>query len=157
MTSMHASPMKEVGITKPIPFNGDRRQTKAFIQECNVYLDINEEIYWNDKLKVAFVLSLMNEKEALTWRGHYINSITNKQLKITYPTIAEFLTKLETNFKPVDMAGEAMNKLELLQQGKWPVESLNSGHSVLKQSSKISWHQTTDTWSNCLQIALIRN
>ena len=55
---------KEVGITKPSSFNGDQRRVKEFIQECNVYLDINENIYNTDKLKVAFVLSLMNEKEA---------------------------------------------------------------------------------------------
>ena len=58
------SPTKEVGISKPSSFNGDRRRVKEFIQECNVYLDINENIYKTNKLKVAFVLSLMNEKEA---------------------------------------------------------------------------------------------
>ena len=58
------SPTKEVGIMKPCSFNGDQRKVKEFIQECNVYLDINENIYKTDKLKVAFILSLMNEKEA---------------------------------------------------------------------------------------------
>ena len=57
------SPTKEVRILKPSSFNRDRRRVKEFIQECNVYLDINKNIYKTDKLKVAFVLSLMNEKE----------------------------------------------------------------------------------------------
>src|ERR1700761_5662143 len=96
---------KEVGITKPTAFNGDRRRVKEFIQECNVYLDINEEIYKNDKLKVAFVLSLMNEKEARVWKAHFINKITGENMKINYPTFKEFLVKVEQAFKPADQAG----------------------------------------------------
>ena len=71
-----SSPTKEVGITKPSSFNVDRRRVKELIQECNVYLNINENIYKTDKLKVAFVLSLMNEKEACQWKAHFINTIT---------------------------------------------------------------------------------
>ena len=137
MSSMHAPVTKEVGITKPIPFDGDQAKVKQFIQECNVYLDINEDIYKNDKLKVAFILSLMSEKEAFIWRGHYINSITDKQMKITYPTFAKFLLKLDKDFKPTDMAGEAMNKLELLRQGNRPVEKLITEFRALAQEAEL--------------------
>ena len=75
-TEQEFSPTKEVGISKPSPFNGDQRRVKEFIQECNVYLNINENVYKTDKLKVAFVLSLMNEKEAQQWKAHFINKIT---------------------------------------------------------------------------------
>ena len=55
---------KEYGLNKPTPFSGDRTKIKAFLQECLVYIDINKDIYTMDKLKIGFVLSYMNEKEA---------------------------------------------------------------------------------------------
>ena len=116
---------------KPLPFNGDRTKVKAFIQECNVYLNINEDTYSTNKVKVIFILLLMNKKEALLWKGHFINQITGKDMKITFPMFAEFLEKLEQAFRPTDQAGEAMNKLELLQQGNCPVEEMITDFMLL--------------------------
>ena len=62
--STHA---KEYGLNKPMPFSGDRTKVKAFLQECLVYIDMNEEVYTMDKLKIGFVLSYMNKKEAKDW------------------------------------------------------------------------------------------
>ena len=96
------SPTKEVGILKPSPFNGDQRRVKEFIQECNVYLDINENIYKTNKLKVAFVLSLMNEKEACQWKVHFINKITRPDMKLDFPKFKYFLILIQHAFKPAD-------------------------------------------------------
>ena len=52
---------------EPTPFSGDRMKVKAFLQECLVYIDMNEEVYTTDKLKIGFVLSYMDEKEAKDW------------------------------------------------------------------------------------------
>ena len=113
----NSSLQKEIGIMKPFPFNGDQRRVKEFIQECNVYLNINEDMYKTDRLKVAFVLSLMNEKEVCKWKAHFINKITRADMKLNFPNFKDFLALIEHTFKPADQAGEAMNKLELLQQG----------------------------------------
>ena len=59
------SPLREKNINKPTPFTGDRKKVETFIQECKMYLRINRNIYEDDKDKIAFVLSFMNEKEAL--------------------------------------------------------------------------------------------
>ena len=115
---------KEYGIERPKPFDGDRTRIKAFIQQCNIYLNINERIYNSNKLKVAFVLSLMNDKEAEKWKTHFINRITGPDLKINFPRFSDFLKIVEFDFKPTDVAGDAMNKLELLRQGGRPVEAL---------------------------------
>ena len=62
--SAHA---KEYRLNKPTPFSGNQIKVKAFLQECLVYIDMNKEIYMTDKLKIGFVLSYMNEKEAKDW------------------------------------------------------------------------------------------
>ena len=115
------SPTKEVGIMKPCSFNGDQRKVKEFIQECNVYLNINKNIYKTNKLKVAFVLSLMNEKEVCQWKAHFINKITRPDMKLDFPKFKDFLVLIQHTFKPADQAGESMNKLKLLQQGNQAV------------------------------------
>ena len=56
--------VKEYGLNKPMPFSGNRTKIKVFLQEWLVYIDMNKEIYTTDRLKIGFVLSYTNEKEA---------------------------------------------------------------------------------------------
>ena len=147
---------KEIGIGKPIAFDGDRNRIKTFIQECNVYFDINDKVYTTDKTKIAFMLSLMNDKEARIWKGHYINAITGKNLKITYPPFTDFIEALERAFIPADEEGEAMNKLELLRQGNRPVEQMVTDFRMLITQAGLAEETTSDhkhlikIFMNCL-------
>ena len=54
---------KELGLCKPTPFHGDRKQISTFIQECKVYLLVNRAVYTTDEAKIAFILSYMNDEE----------------------------------------------------------------------------------------------
>ena len=63
LAPQNSAHVKEYGLNKPMPFGGNQMKIKAFLQECLVYIDMNEEIYMTDKLKIGFVLSYMNEKE----------------------------------------------------------------------------------------------
>ena len=58
-----------------MPFSGNRTKIKASLQECLVYIDMNEDVYTRDKLKIGFVLSYMNEEEAKDWRELYLKNI----------------------------------------------------------------------------------
>ena len=150
------SPTKEVGISKPSSFNRDQRRVKEFIQECNVYLDINENIYKTNKLKVAFALSLMNEK----WKVHFINKITRPDMKLDFPKFKDFLILIQHAFKPADQAGEAMNKLKLLQQGNWAVEEMITEFCLLCAEAELEELLVSDNrhliklFANCLNSQL---
>ena len=90
---------KEYGLNKPMPFNGDWTKVKAFLQECLVYIDMNEDVYTMDKLKIGFVLSYMNKKEAKDWRELYLEDIENPVTgKLVYPTFSAFLTEVHKAF-----------------------------------------------------------
>ena len=148
------SPTKEVRISKPSSFNGDQRRVKEFIQECNVYLDINGNIYKTNKLKVAFVLSLMNKKEVCQWKAHFINKITRPDMKV------DFLILIQHTFKPADQAGEAMNKLEMLRQGNQTVEEMIMEFCLLCAEAELEEQSVSDNWhliklfANCLNAQL---
>ena len=83
---------KGYGLNKPTPFSGDRTKIKAFLQECLVYIDMNEEICMTNRLKIGFVLSYMNEKEAWDWWELYLENIKDPATgKLVYPTFGAFL------------------------------------------------------------------
>ena len=86
---------KEYGLNKPTPFSGNQTKVKVFLQECLVYIDMNEDVYVTDKLKIGFVLSYMNKKEAKDWRELYLEDIEDPVTgKLVYPTFSAFLTEV---------------------------------------------------------------
>ena len=90
--SAHA---KEYGLNKPTPFSGNQTKVKVFLQECLVYIDMNEDVYTMDKLKIGFILSYINKKEAKDWRELYLEDIEDPVTgKLVYPTFGAFLTEV---------------------------------------------------------------
>ena len=84
-----------------------------FVQECDIYLAINEAVYDNEPSKVAFVLFFLTDNEALKWKEQYIRSITQNN-RITFPTYTAFIGKLQEAFHVVNPVDAAMQKLALL-------------------------------------------
>src|SRR6267378_4195634 len=112
------SPIKEKSINKPNPFTGDRKTVEIFLLECQVYLQTNRRIYTTDEDRIAFILSYMNEKEALRWKQTYLRSLMTDDGEIVYPTTKDFIKLLMHYFKPADQARDATHQLNLLRQGK---------------------------------------
>ena len=48
---------KEIRIGLPTPFDGKRENLISFINECALYIDLNEAIYNTDMKRVIFILS----------------------------------------------------------------------------------------------------
>ena len=126
--SAHA---KEYGLNKPMPFSGNRTKVKAFLQECLVYININEEVYMMDKLKIGFVLSYMDEKEAKDWRELYLEDIEDPATgKLVYPTFGAFLAEV--------------CKLENLKQGKKTAEQVVMEFKQLMGQAGLTTRTTSD-------------
>ena len=136
---------KEISINRPTVFDGSRKKVKTFLQECDLYLTINASVYDTDKKKIAFVLSFMNEKEALLWKEQYVNTIMDAATgAITFPTWAIFQTKVLDDFKPTDQTRDAMNKLELLRQGSKTAEELVTEFRLLVGQAGLAATTTSD-------------
>ena len=149
LTTMNLAPRKEYNINRPTPFTGDRTKIENFVQECNVYLNINDTIYDTDAAKIAFVLSFITAEEAQKWKEQYIHSITSNS-RMTFPTFGVFMMKLQDAFKAVNLIDSAMQKLALLRQGNRPVEEMITDFRLLVGDARLS----TDSPSN--QIHLIK-
>jgi hypothetical protein len=57
---------KELDLNKADTFNGDREGFKKFLQDIEVYMDVNHETYNNNLRKITFVLSFMMTGSAAT-------------------------------------------------------------------------------------------
>ena len=58
---------KEIALNKPDLFNGDREKFKESLQSVEVYMDINNEVYQSNLIKIAFISSFINSRPATTW------------------------------------------------------------------------------------------
>ena len=110
---------KEIALNKPDSFNGDREKFKEFLQSVEVYMDVNHEVYQNDLIKIAFVLSFMNSGPAATWKYQFID----EKLKQPPPAnpndklgqYANFRKESIDAFSMFDSVGDALDKLQALR------------------------------------------
>ena len=136
---------KEYGLNKPTPFNGDRTKVKVFLQECLVYIDINKDIYTTDKLKIGFVLSYMNEKEARDWHKLYLENLEDPVTgRLVYLTFGAFLTEVRKAFRSADRIQDAPCKLENLRQGKKMAEQVVTEFKQLIGQAGLTTRLTSD-------------
>ena len=122
---------KEIVISKPTAFTGDRTRVRRFIQECHGYLHLNRHVYTDDESKIAFVLALLNDKEAAKWKETYMVNIINEAGAVHYPTYQEFLEKFTSHFRPINQAMVANTNLLTLRQGRKSVEEYVSEFRLL--------------------------
>jgi hypothetical protein len=52
---------QELKLNQPKIFNGKRGELDNFIQDIQLYLAINDDVYNSDKKKIAYALSFMSE------------------------------------------------------------------------------------------------
>jgi hypothetical protein len=110
---------KEVKLRLPTDFHGARKLTTKFLQEVEMYICTNVEIYNTEEKKVLFALSFMNGGVAGSWK----QGKTATYLKAgTFGTFKDFKAAVKTAFTPIDDEGVAKTELQTLRQGKKRIE-----------------------------------
>ena len=70
----------ELKLNQPKPFTGKQTEFDDFLQDIKSYLDINEDIYNTDKKKIGYALLFMNEGDAKSWKGQFIQNAPGHNL-----------------------------------------------------------------------------
>jgi hypothetical protein len=91
-TQIVADKAKEYGMNKLTPFTGNQTKIRRFLQDCLGYLDMNQNIYNTDQLKIGFILSYMNNGEAVNWKEYYLDTL--KDLTTGMPKLPTLVTFL---------------------------------------------------------------
>jgi Domain of unknown function (DUF4939) len=118
---------KELNLNKPEVFDGNQEGFKEFLQNVEVYMDVNHETYNNDLRKIAFVLLFMTTGAAATWKAQFIDDAYAKPIPANpndrLGMYAQFRKDVMEAFSMFDSVGDALDELRSLRKKK--MESIN--------------------------------
>jgi hypothetical protein len=137
---------KELNLNKPEAFNGNQDGFKEFLQNVEVYMDVNHETYNNNLRKIAFVLSFMTTGSAATWKAQFIKEAyvkpvpTNPNARLG--TYTQFRKDLIKAFSMFDSVGDVLDELRSLRKKK--TESIDEHIAKFKMLAAKSKINTTN-------------
>jgi hypothetical protein len=113
---------EELNLNKPEPFDGNQDGFKQFLQNVEVYMDVNHETYNNNLKKIAFILSFMAARSVATWKAQFIEEAYARPIPANpnnrLGTYAQFRKDLMGAFSMFDLVGDALDELRSLRKKK---------------------------------------
>jgi Zinc knuckle len=110
---------KELNLNKPEVFDGNQDGFKEFLQNIEVYMDINHE---NNLRKIAFVLLFMTTRAAATWKAQFIDDTYTTPIPANpndrLGTNTQFRKYLMEVFSMFDSVGDTLDELRSLRKKK---------------------------------------
>lgn len=141
MTESRVLAQKEVKIRLPSDFDGDSKKTKRFLQDVQLYLDVNEEIYDTNTKQIAFAISFMNGGTADTWKEIFLAKAQKGEkgkAANPYGTFATFKAEVLAAFTPANEEGMAQLKIDSLTQGSKTADEFVQEFQLLASKSGIT-------------------
>jgi Ty3 transposon capsid-like protein len=113
---------KELNLNKPEPFDRNRDNFKKFLQNVEVYMDVNHETYNNNLRKIVFILSFMATGSAATWKAQFIDEAYARPAPLNsndrLGTYTQFRKDLMEAFSMFGSVWDALDKLRSLRKKK---------------------------------------
>ena len=155
------SDAKEVKMNYPKIFTGDWNKFKRFLQDCELYLTINDKVYDTNLKKIGFVLALMNNGDAASWKEQFVENciITSaaNQTQLNMGTFLAFKHDLQEAFTLYDAPGDALEKMKNLRmKGDDSIDDHIAKFKMLVTSSGLgnTSAAVTDYYHESLPLAL---
>jgi hypothetical protein len=116
----------------PTDFHGAQELTTKFLQEVEMYMRANMEIYNTEEKKVLFALSFMNGGVAGSWK----QGKTAAYLKArNFETFDEFKQAVQIAFTPIDDEGVAKTELRTLCQGDMRIKEYIAQFTIISETT----------------------
>ena len=157
MKDATANEGKIAKLNVPKEFNGDRKMFEDFYNTVELYLHVNRNIYKTDEDKISFVLSLMTEGDARTWKSQF-QANARKLVPYSLGTWDEFTKNLNSAFQPFDAPGDALEELKLLRRKDNHIEDHVATFRRLAQAANLDKDSPTvrDLFEETLDTPLLR-
>jgi hypothetical protein len=78
MTTEEKSCPTELKLKQPASFNGKHDELDNFMQDILLYLNLNGDIYNNDRRKVGCTLTFMDKGDAKSWKTAFLQNTTTQ-------------------------------------------------------------------------------
>lgn len=101
----------EIKIRQPEDFDGDISKVEKFLQDVQLYLSINSQIYSTDTMKQIFLLSFCTKGTARAFAEDWYT--LNKHTTGTFQNLVDAIKKA---FYSSDIEGEALQDLKRIKQ-----------------------------------------
>ncbi|KAF8239079.1 hypothetical protein L208DRAFT_1222007, partial [Tricholoma matsutake] len=98
-----------------------------FLQEIDLYLKINDQVYVMNDKKIIFMLSFMNGGTAATWVQAFVNQHQSKG----FGEYADFRQKVLEAFSLIDNTGTAKTEMKNLKQGSGNLKEYVASFCIL--------------------------
>ncbi|ESK93867.1 hypothetical protein Moror_13021 [Moniliophthora roreri MCA 2997] len=99
-------------VASPDPFKGDRKDTKRFLMEVEIYLRMHPTEYDNDEKKCLFLLSYLRGKNTEAWKKTQSQKIFEPKSGETVLMFAALKDKFKKHYLLADIQAEAQIKIE---------------------------------------------
>jgi len=135
------SKVKKVKLNLPKPFNGKHENLKMFLQDSQMYILINAETYNTNLKKIAFMLSLMVEGDAASWKQQLIEEMLDQALLAgtdpDFRTFGNFIGSLKEAFEPYDSGGDTLEEMKVLRIGDSPINKHIAKYKILVTKARL--------------------
>uniref|UniRef100_A0A0W0FM79 Retrotransposon gag domain-containing protein n=1 Tax=Moniliophthora roreri TaxID=221103 RepID=A0A0W0FM79_MONRR len=99
-------------VATPDPFEGDRKDTKRFLMETEIYLRMHPTEYDNDEKKCLFLLSYLRGKNTESWKNGQSAKIFEPKSGATPLTFQALKDEFKKHYLPADIQAEAQIRIE---------------------------------------------
>ena len=127
----------ELKLNRRKPFTGKRTEFDDFLQDIELYLDINEDIYNTDKKKISYALLFMNQGDAKSWKGQFIQNAQGPT-GLDLGTWTQFVKELTNAFQPYNALRDALEHLTNRKMGTNTIEDHTAQFRTLLEKSGVS-------------------
>ncbi|ESK83655.1 hypothetical protein Moror_2174 [Moniliophthora roreri MCA 2997] len=94
------------------PFEGDRKNTKRFLMEVEIYLRMHPADYDTDEKKCLFLLSYLRERDTQSWKKVWTEKIFNRKSKDSELMFDKLKEEFKKHYLPADIQAEAQLQIE---------------------------------------------
>ncbi|KAI3598412.1 hypothetical protein WG66_000675 [Moniliophthora roreri] len=112
LEEMEKKKNKGTKVAAPDPFEGDRKDTKRFLMEVEIYLQMHPTEYDTDKKKCLFLLSYLRGKNTESWKNGQSRKIFEPKSGETALTYQVLKDEFKKHYLLADIQAEAQIKIE---------------------------------------------
>jgi len=95
----------------PPDFNGERHNSRAFLNSCSLYIRLAPEQFYDEQEKILWALTFFKDGHAAKWSKNVFRQEADTGV-FPIPTWGDFEQQFRLHFFPVNAEANAINTLE---------------------------------------------
>uniref|UniRef100_A0A0W0G5Z5 Uncharacterized protein n=1 Tax=Moniliophthora roreri TaxID=221103 RepID=A0A0W0G5Z5_MONRR len=109
---------KGVKVAAPEPFDGDRKETRRFLTEVEIYLHMHPTEYDTDEKKCLFFLSYLRGKDTQAWKQRNTDLIFDWKDGDKKLEWKDLKAAFKRHYLPIDIKADAQLRIEDMKMGE---------------------------------------